>query len=105
LCSSGSAGREFKVKKTGKRASRHTILVIDVGGSRVKFMTDKERTKRAFASGPDLSARAMVTKIKALTKDWSYDVISIEGGGQTARRTPIGNAVLAASALRSLWTG
>jgi polyphosphate glucokinase len=77
------------VKKTGKRASQHTILAIDVGGSRVKFMTDKERTKRAFASGPDLSARAMVTKIKALTKDWSYDVISIEGGGQTARRTPI----------------
>ncbi len=29
------------VKKTGKRASRHTILSIDVGGSRVKFMTDK----------------------------------------------------------------
>jgi polyphosphate glucokinase len=69
------------VKKASKRATRRRILAIDVGGSRVKFMTDKERTKRAFASGPDLSARAMVTKIKALTKDWSYDVISIEGGG------------------------
>src|SRR2546421_2401162 len=65
------------VKKAGRRASRQTILSIDVGGSRVKFMTDKERTKRAFASGPDLSAKAMVTKVKALTKDWSYDVISM----------------------------
>ena len=61
LCSSDSAGRELMVKKTGS-ASRHTILAIDVGGSRVKFMTDKERTKRAFASGPDLSAKAMVRR-------------------------------------------
>ena len=92
-------------KKAGKRASQPAILAIDIGGSRVKVMTNRDRTRRAIASGPDLSAKAMVTKVKALTKDWSYDVISIEGGGQTARRTPIGNAVLAASALRSLWTG
>ena len=76
-------------KKTGKRASRHTILAIDVGGSRVKFMTDKERTKRAFASGPDLSAKAMVWKIKALTKDWSYDVISIGYPGPVANNRPL----------------
>ena len=62
-------------KKAGKRASRSTILAIDIGGSRVKFMTNRERTKRAFMSGPDLSAKAMVRKIKALTKDWSYDVV------------------------------
>src|SRR5882724_6177743 len=77
------------VKKTGKRASRHTILAIDVGGSRVKFMTDKERTKRAFASGPDLSAKAMVTKIKALTKDWSYDAISIGYPGPVINNRPL----------------
>jgi polyphosphate glucokinase len=77
------------VKQTGKRASRHTILAIDVGGSRVKFMTDKERTKRAFASGPDLSAKAMVRKIKALTKDWSYDVISIGYPGPVINNRPL----------------
>ena len=76
-------------KKTGKRASRHTILAIDVGGSRVKFMTDKERTKRAFASGPDLSAKALVRKVKALTKDWSYDVISIGYPGPVANNRPL----------------
>src|SRR6478736_7703167 len=77
------------VRKTGKRASRHTILAIDIGGSRVKFMTDKERTKRAFASGPDLSAKAMVTKVKALTKDWSYDVISIGYPGPVINNRPL----------------
>ena len=77
------------VKKTGKRASRPTILAIDVGGSRVKFMTDKERTKRAFASGPDLSAKAMVRQVKALTKDWSYDVISIGYPGPVINNRPL----------------
>jgi len=94
LGSSNSAGREFMVKKagkkkTGKRASRQTILSIDVGGSRVKFMTDRERTKRAFASGPDLSAKAMVRKIKALTKDWSYDVVSVGYPGPVANNRPL----------------
>ena len=76
-------------KKTRKRASRPAILAIDIGGSRVKFMTDKERTKRAFVSGPDLSAKAMVRKIKALTKDWSYDVVSIGYPGPVINNRPL----------------
>jgi polyphosphate glucokinase len=55
----------------------------------VKFMTDKERTKRAFASGPDLSAKAMVRQVKALTKDWSYDVISIGYPGPVINNRPL----------------
>src|SRR6476469_8118892 len=76
-------------KKAGKRASRPTILAIDIGGSRVKFMTDKVRTKRAFVSGPDLSAKAMVRKIMALTKDWSYDVVSIGYPGPVINNRPL----------------
>jgi polyphosphate glucokinase len=84
-----SARREFMVKKTTKRTSRQTVLVIDVGGSRVKFMTSKERTRRAFTSGPDLSAKAMVANVKALTKDWAYDVISIGYPGPVANNRPL----------------
>ncbi|KRR28159.1 ROK family protein [Bradyrhizobium lablabi] len=76
-------------KKTGKRAARQTVLVIDIGGSRVKFMTSTERTRRAFASGPDLSARAMVRQVKALTKDWSYDVVSIGYPGPVINNRPL----------------
>jgi len=76
-------------KKIGKRASRHTIMAIDVGGSHVKFMTDRERTKRAFVSGPDLSAKAMVRKVKALAKDWSYDVVSIGYPGPVVNNRPL----------------
>lgn len=75
-CSPGGVN-PFMAKTTAKRTSRPTVLAIDIGGSHVKVMTDKERIKREFKSGPDLSAKAMVRQVKALTKDWSYDVISI----------------------------
>ena len=67
-------------------ASRHTILAIDVGGSRVKFMTDKEEPNARLRPALIFSAKAMVRKIKALTKDWSYDVVSIGYPGQINNR-------------------
>ena len=76
-------------KKTGKHASRRAILAIDIGGSRVKVMTERERTRRAFVSGPDLSAKAMVRQVKALTKDWSYDVIAIGYPGPVVNNRPL----------------
>ncbi|WP_065756768.1 ROK family protein [Bradyrhizobium paxllaeri] len=76
-------------KKTGKRTSRQTVLAIDIGGSRVKVMTSTERTRRAFASGPGLSAKVMVRKVKALTKDWPYDVIAIGYPGPVINNRPL----------------
>jgi polyphosphate glucokinase len=71
------------------RSSRRTILTIDVGGTHVKVMTNKDRIKREFASGPDLSARSMVRKVKALTGDWSYDVVSLGYPGPVIRNRPL----------------
>jgi polyphosphate glucokinase len=82
-------GRELMAKKKRRPASRRTVLVIDVGGSRVKVMTDKQRTKRQFASGPHLSARVMVRKVKELTNDWSYDVISVGYPGPVVHNRPL----------------
>ena len=76
-------------KKTSKRKLRPTTLAIDIGGSRVKFMTDKERTRRAFLSGPGLSAKAMVSQVRAMTKDWSYDVVSIGYPGPVVNNRPL----------------
>ena len=47
-------------------------------------MTSKGRAKRAFDSGPDLTARAMVRQIRKLTEDWSFDCISIGYPGVVA---------------------
>ncbi|OCX26949.1 MULTISPECIES: ROK family protein [Bradyrhizobium] len=79
-----------RTKKTGKRAaSRRTVLAIDVGGTHVKVMTDKERIKREFESGPNLSATEMVRQVRALTRDWSYDVISVGYPGPVVHDRPL----------------
>lgn len=77
----------MKTRRTSKSA--RTILAIDVGGSHVKVMTSKDRIKREFESGPDLTAKEMVRKVKSLTKDWSCDVISIGYPGPVAGNRPL----------------
>lgn len=57
--------------------SRMKILMIDVGGSNVKVMLSGSREMRKFRSGPKLTARGMVRGVKALTKDWKYDAITL----------------------------
>ncbi len=74
--------------KTAK-SSRLTVLTIDIGGSHVKVMTNKEHVRRAFVSGPRLSAKAMVTKVKALTRDWSYDVVYVGYPGPVVQNRPV----------------
>jgi polyphosphate glucokinase len=76
-------------KAARKRGSRSTILTVDVGGSHVKVMTDRGRTKREFSSGRSLSAKAMVKKVKELTKDWTYDVVSVGYPGPVVRNRPL----------------
>ncbi|QPF87783.1 ROK family protein [Bradyrhizobium genosp. L] len=76
-------------KKAKKRTARRTVLVIDIGGTHVKVMTDRERIKREFESGPDLSAKDMVRKVKALTRDWHYDMISAGYPGPVVHNRPL----------------
>src|SRR5271163_4189466 len=80
---------ESMKQTTAKRTSRKTILAVDVGGTHVKVMTNKGRTRREFASGPHLSAKAMVKTIKALTTDWSYDVVSVGYPGPVVHDRPL----------------
>src|SRR6478752_1083911 len=65
-----------------------TILSIDVGGSNVKVMTNKNRIKRVFVSGPKLTAKSMVGQVKEITKDWSYDLVSVGYPGPVVRDRP-----------------
>jgi polyphosphate glucokinase len=54
------------------------ILVVDVGGSHVKMRLSSDGGEdRRFYSGPRLTARRMVDRVKALTGDWSFDGVSI----------------------------
>jgi len=53
------------------------VLAIDVGGSHVKTRVFGRREMRQFESGPDLTARQMVSRVHELTGDWTYDAVSI----------------------------
>ena len=53
------------------------VLVIDVGGTHVKILATGQTEKREFASGPKLTPRQMVARIKRLAHDWRYDVVAI----------------------------
>ena len=72
-----------------RRESPQRILVIDVGGSHVKMMLSPASEQRVFKSGSKLTARDMVSKVKALTEDWDYDVVSIGYPGPVVHNRPI----------------
>jgi len=52
------------------------ILVIDIGGSNVKVMISRAQ-RRKFKSGPEMTPRELVTELKLLLQDWTFDAISM----------------------------
>lgn len=59
------------------RDNGKSVLVIDVGGSNVKVLATDQSVMRKFESGPTLTPKQMVSKVRKLVSDWRYDVISI----------------------------
>ena len=58
------------------RAPRR-ILVIDVGGTHVKFRVDARGVIQKFASGPHMTPLAMTRQLRKLTEHLAYDAVSI----------------------------
>jgi polyphosphate glucokinase len=54
-----------------------TILVIDIGGTKVKLLATGQTEPRKFLSGPKLAPAALVAKVQDLSRDWPYEAISI----------------------------
>jgi polyphosphate glucokinase len=61
----------------GRRPSIKSVLVIDVGGTSVKILATGQIEGRSFRSGPTLTPRRMVSRVKKLAADWEYDAVSI----------------------------
>ncbi|MFO0788235.1 MAG: ROK family protein [Pirellulales bacterium] len=77
------------------------VLVVDVGGSHVKMLAAGESQSRRFDSGPSLTARQMVAGVKKLTKDWTFDAVSIGYPGPVLDGRPVAEPVN----LGSGWVG
>jgi polyphosphate glucokinase len=69
------------------------VLVVDVGGSHVKFLVTGQTEHRRFDSGPSLSAEEMVAGVKRDTQDWQYEVVTIGYPGPVLRGRPLAEPV------------
>jgi polyphosphate glucokinase len=66
------------------------VLVVDVGGSSVKILAAGQTQRRSFRSGPTLTPKRMVSAVKKLAADWTYDVVSIGYPGPVLSGRPVG---------------
>lgn len=78
-----------KHSRTDVTEPGHKILTIDVGGTHVKMMCSAGSEERKFSSGPELTAGDMVDRVRDLTKDWDYDVVSIGYPGPVVHNRPL----------------
>ena len=65
------------------------VLVIDVGGTHVKILATGQREHRQADSGPTMTARRMVSVVKRLAADWSYDHVAIGYPGPVVHGRPV----------------
>lgn len=63
--------------KKSKAAATSSILVIDVGGNNVKVALGHHTEPVKVPSGKDMTAAQMVAGVKAATKGWAYDRVSL----------------------------
>lgn len=79
-------GRSRKKPRTSSRRSvnkqkaaptPHRILVIDLGGTKLKVLATGETEPRKAESGPEMSPVKMVEAVKELAKGWHYDGVSL----------------------------
>jgi polyphosphate glucokinase len=73
------------------------VLVVDIGGSRVKMLVSGADDRRRFDSGKELTPHVFVAQVREATADWHYDVISIgypgtvDANGPSAEPGNLGN--------------
>jgi polyphosphate glucokinase len=65
------------------------VLVVDVGGTHIKILATGKREKREFASGPKLTAPQMVSRVRKLAQDWTYQAVSIGYPGPVLHNRPV----------------
>jgi polyphosphate glucokinase len=64
------------------------VLAVDVGGTHVKVLATGQTEPRRFPSGPKMTAKQMVSGVKALTRDWKYDAVAIGYPGPVLEGRP-----------------
>ena len=64
------------------------ILVVDIGGTKIKTLVSGQTEPRKTGSGKGLTPVEMVEAVKELTEDWEYDGVSIGYPGMVGSHGP-----------------
>jgi len=70
-------------------AATKNILAIDVGGTHVKVLATGRRKPLEIPSGPKMTAKEMVRKVREGTAGWSFSVVSIGYPGPVLHGKPV----------------
>lgn len=73
-----------------KSTAQVRVLVIDIGGSSVKYAIPGARKKGAFPSGTELGPQRMVECLMEKTSGWRYEAVSVGFPGTVIHGEPAG---------------
>ena len=65
------------------------VLVLDVGGTHVKLLASGRRVPLKLESGPTLTPRLMVSRVREATAGWSYEAVTLGYPGPVVRGRPL----------------
>jgi polyphosphate glucokinase len=75
--------------KAEPKAKSRSVLVIDVGGTNVKFLATGEKEPYKIPSGLSMTAAKMVDVVRKNIKNWHYDCISLGYPGPIINGHPL----------------
>jgi hypothetical protein len=76
------------VKTVRTPASPSSILVVDIGGTKLKILATGQTEPRRNRSGRGLTPQRMVEIVRELAGDWHYDAVSLGYPGQVGDHGP-----------------
>jgi polyphosphate glucokinase len=82
------AGKRQK-RSTNSNTKEPVVLVIDVGGSKIKLRKSDSPLRVKFKSGREMKPGQMVTRALLLTAKWDYDVVSVGFPGPVVHGKPV----------------
>ena len=65
------------------------VLVVDVGGTHIKLLATGHKTPVKIPSGPKMTARLMVRRVRRAAAGWSYRAVSIGYPGVVLHGKPV----------------
>jgi len=82
------AAEATPAESSAAKSAPTSILVIDIGGTKVKVLATGQTEPRKAPSGKDFTPSRLVETARELARDWEYDGISIGYPGMVGAQGP-----------------